>query len=202
MKLIKQIAILAGSTILAATALAQTPAKAPNFTLKDANGQEHSLAKYAGKVVVLEFTNPGSPVSGIGGCPFMIPRYEHKIMQGLAKQVTDAGGVYLAVNSTAGNTVADSQAIAKKYGVTYPILLDSKGMIARSYHAKTTPHMFVIGKNGNLVYNGALNSNNTPDTSKDPQSTHYVLDAVKAASKGEAPKIAQTQPYGCGIKLK
>lgn len=184
------------------TSFAQDLKKAPDFSAKDENGKAHSLADLKGKIVVLEFTNPGSPVAGKGGCPFMIPRYEQKSMQNLASRVQAQGGVYLSVNSAYYNTAADSKAIAEKYQVKHPTLIDSEGTIAKAYNAKTSPHMFVINKEGNIVYDGALNDNNTPDPSKDAAATAYVEQAVAAAVKGEVPKTTKTQPYGCGLKIK
>ena len=98
-------------------AFAEDLKPAPDFKAKDADGKERALADYKGKVVVLEFTNPGSPVSGKSGCPFMVPRYEKQSMQKTTAKVEAAGGVYLAVNSNHYNTAADSQEIAKKYGL-------------------------------------------------------------------------------------
>ena len=187
---------------LVASGWAQSPEKAPDFTAQDENGKTHSLADYMGKVLVLEFTNPGSPVSGKGGCPFMVPRYEQKVMQNLAAKVEAQGGAFLSVNSNFYNTAADSKAIAEKYQVKHHTLLDTSGTIARAYQAKTSPHMFVINKDGNIVYNGALNDNASPDASKDASATPYVEQAVAAAIKGEMPATTKTKSYGCGLKLK
>lgn len=184
------------------TSFAQEAKKAPDFSAQDENGKQHSLADLKGKVVVLEFTNPGSPVAGKGGCPYMVPRYEGKQIQNLAAKVQAQGGVFLSVNSAFYNTAADSKAIADKYQVKHPTLIDSAGTIARAYGAKTTPHMFVINKDGNIVYDGALNDNNSPDAAKDATATNYVELAVASAAKGEMPKTTRTKSYGCGIKLK
>lgn len=181
---------------------AQDAKKAPNFTAQDADGKIHSLADHQGKVVVLEWTNLGSPVSGQDGCPFVVPRVEQKIMQNLAKKLEAKGAVYLAVNSHFYNTAADSKAIDDKYNLPYPTLLDTSGTIARAYEAKTTPHMFVIGKDGNIVYDGALNDNATPNVAMDANATNYVELAVAAALKGEKPEVTKTKSYGCGLKLK
>lgn len=200
-----QIKTLAAGFLSFATAMcihAQTPTKAPDFTAVDADGKQHSLTELKGKIAVLEFTNPGSPVTNKPGCPYMVPRYENKIMQNLAAKVQQAGGVYVAVNSNYYNTAADSQAIAKKYGVTYPTLIDSEGTIGKAYGAKTTPDMIVINKEGNIIYQGALDDNATPDTSKEASANNYVLAAIDAAQKGQAPAITQTKSYGCGIKYK
>lgn len=200
MSMIQRFTVAVGVVAVSAMAFAQSAA--PSFSAKDADGTTHTMEQYKGKLLVLEFTNPGSPVTGREGCPFMIPRYEQKLMQNLAKQVEDAGGVYLAVNSGWYNTPEDSKAIAQKYGVTYATLQDSSGTLARAFQAKTTPHMYVINKDGNIVYNGALNSNPTPDVAADESATNYVLDAVKAANEGTAIEVAQTKPYGCAIHLK
>src|SRR5688572_5694133 len=97
------LAAAAAVVSLACTAMAESR-PAPDFKGKDADGKEYSLADLKGKVVVLEFTNPGSPVAGKGGCPFMVGRYEKGVMQKLAEKVQAQGGVYLAVNSNNYNT--------------------------------------------------------------------------------------------------
>jgi hypothetical protein len=62
--------------------------------------------------------------------------------------------------------------------------------------------MFVIGKDGKVVYNGALNDNETTDASKDAEARDFVIEAVRAAAKGEAPEVSETKPFGCSVKFK
>lgn len=202
MKIFKRSILTLSMLSVLSLAVAQGTKKAPNFTAVDQNGTTHSLSSMQGKIVVIEFTNPGSPVSGKGGCPFMIPRYEQKIMQNLAEKTRQAGGIYLAVNSGHYNTPADSRAIAQQYGVTHPTLQDPTGKIGKAFEAKTTPHMFVIDKSGNIIYDGALNDNPTPDVSKDASATNYVELALAAAQNGTTPETRKTKPYGCGIHYK
>ncbi|MGI8905484.1 MAG: redoxin domain-containing protein [Candidatus Sumerlaeaceae bacterium] len=187
---------------IAGSALAADTRPAPDFKGKDADGKEHSLADLKGKVVVLEFTNPGSPASGKGGCPFITGRYEKGAMQKVQEKVKSLGAEYLAVNSSHFNTAEDSKQIAQKMSVKVATLVDSDGTIGKAFGAKTTPHMFVIGKDGSIVYEGALNDNKTPDADKDADAKNYVVDAVAAALKGEAPAVTKTESYGCGIKYK
>ncbi len=56
---------------------------APNFTLTGADGKTHSLSDYAGKFVVLEWTNPN--------CPFVHKFYDSGTMQKLQKDETGKG---------------------------------------------------------------------------------------------------------------
>ncbi len=50
---------LAFATLPAAAA--EVGQSAPDFTLKDETGAQHSLSQYRGQVVVLEWTNPECP---------------------------------------------------------------------------------------------------------------------------------------------
>ncbi len=56
---------------------------APDFSLPDLNGQDHRLADYRGKIVVLEWTNPH--------CPFVVRHYQDKLMTDLQKKWTSQG---------------------------------------------------------------------------------------------------------------
>jgi hypothetical protein len=59
--------------------------------------------------------------------------------------------------------------------------------------------MFVIDKNGTLVYNGAIDDRPIP--SGDPRSAHnYVRAAIDQLLAGEKISVPQTKPYGCAVK--
>ena len=68
------------------------------------------------------------------------------------------------------------------------------------YEAKTTPHMFVISPQGQLVYNGAIDDNDSSDPKVIPGSKNYVATALDQVLAGHAPEPSTTRPYGCGIK--
>lgn len=164
---------------------------APDFELVDHAGNTHKLSDYAGKTVVLEWTNPL--------CPFVVRHYEADTMTKLAAAHPDV--VWLAIDSSSdGKTVVTAEsasAWAEKESITYPILLDSKGKVGHMYQAKTTPHMFVINAEGKLVYEGAIDSDprgNGEDT------VNYVADALAAVKAGKAVETASTKPYGCSVK--
>jgi peroxiredoxin len=182
-------------------ASAEVGKAAPSFEAKDENGVAHKLADFKDKVVVLTWTNPGD-AEGKGGCPYITGRVTAGIFEKQAKAVKEAGGVYVAVNSSHFNTAEISKAVAEKNKLSYPTLIDSDGKIGAAYGAKTTPHVVVIGKDGNVVYNGALNDNESTDATKDADAKDYVLAAVKAAVAGEKPEVTETKPYGCSVKFK
>jgi peroxiredoxin len=59
--------------------------------------------------------------------------------------------VWLAINTTADKTAEDNKTSAEAWSISYPILTDKTSQVAQAYGAKTTPHMFIIDKEGKLV---------------------------------------------------
>jgi peroxiredoxin len=165
--------------------------KVPDFTLKDQDGKDVKLSDYAGKVVVLEWTNPE--------CPFVkyVYKGEEPPMVQLAEKYMEKGVVWLAVNSTKHWDVEKNKRWAEKKEIPYPILDDHTGEVGKAYGAKTTPHMYIINKEGNLVYEGAIDSN--PLGKKD-ETTNYVAAALDEVLAGKPVSTAKTKPYGCSVK--
>jgi hypothetical protein len=60
-------------------------------------------------------------------------------------------------------TAADENDYVKRMGAAAPtaVLLDPSGDLGHLYGAETTPHMFVINSQGQLNYDGALDSKAT-----------------------------------------
>ena len=170
---------------------AQVGKPAPAFTLKDESGKAHSLAQYKGKVVVLEWTNPG--------CPFVQRHYTADTMQKTFTGVDAKKVVWLAVDSTASNTPAKSAAWKKTEGFTYPVLQDASGTVGKAYAAKTTPHMYVIDEQGVVRYAGAIDDD--PGNKKEG-TTNHVKTAVDALLSGKPVPASTTEPYGCSVKYK
>lgn len=170
----------------------------PDFTGIDTKGLTQTLAQYKGKIVVLEWTNPG--------CPFVMKHYDSNNMQTLQKEATADGVVWLSIVSNAEDkegylNAADSEKyMAEKGSAATARLLDPSGAIGHLYGAKTTPHMFIIDRNGVLVYTGAIDDNDSfkPDAIKSAR--NYVREALKALKEGKPIEVSATKPYGCGVK--
>lgn len=162
---------------------------APAFTLKDEAGKTHRLSDYKGKTVVLEWTNPE--------CPFVVRHYNAKTMTKTHAAFASKDVVWLAIDSTSHNTPELSAAWKKKEGFTYPVLQDASGKVGHAYGAKTTPHMYVIDKEGIVRFIGGIDDD-PRGRSKSPK--NHVTDALKAVVKGETPAAQQTTPYGCTVK--
>lgn len=171
---------------------------APSFEIKSANGKLVKLKELRGKIVVLEWLNHG--------CPFIKKHYRSGNMQALQKKYSQQGVVWLSVISSAkgkqGYSDPDkAKEDRKKYGAyATHILLDTDGKVGMKYGAKTTPHMFVIDKDGILAYQGAIDSIASANMDDIKSATNYVAAAVSALIQQKDVEVAKTRPYGCSVK--
>jgi peroxiredoxin len=170
---------------------------APEFEAKDINGRTHKLSDYKGKIVVLESYNLD--------CPFCANHFKTGAMQELQDWATSKGIVWLLVDSAGKQSGSyRDPAAAKKEWDDLKIkatawIDDHSGKVGRLYGMKTTPHMFVIDKNGVLAYQGAIDDR--PEPEGDPRKArNYVREAVSKLLKGEKVEVTQTKSYGCGVK--
>lgn len=191
--------VLAG---LSRPALAAAPgavgAPAPGFTGTDMFGKTVSLSDLKGKVVVLEWSN--------NGCPFVRKHYDSGNMQALQKEMTDKGVVWLTIVSSAEGEqgyVSPEEAQARfseeGWNASHKIL-DPTGEIGRAYDAKVTPHMYVIGTDGTLLYNGAIDSIRSAKQEDIAKAEPLFRNAALAVLEGSPVQNATNQAYGCTIK--
>ena len=81
----------------------------------------------------------------------------------------------------------------------FPYLFDESQEIARNFKAEKTPHVFVVTRSGELIFEGAIDDN-YKDAAAVQQ--HYLADALNAFLKGEPPVNAKVNAVGCSIKWK
>ncbi len=194
-KLAFMLAFLLALPVVAAVRVGEA---APNFTATDSYGHQHSLAEYKGKFVVLEWHNQG--------CPYTIKHYDSGNMQKLQKLWTGKGVVWFTVISSAPGeqgyvTAAQENDYVKRMGAApTAVLLDSSGDLGHLYGAKTTPHMFVISPQGQLIYDGAIDNKPTPEQSDIAGATNYVTAALEESMAGKPVAVTVSRPYGCSVK--
>jgi len=195
--------MVTAGALIAFTADAQpaaTSQAAPAFTGTTASGETVSLADYAGKTVVLEWTNHD--------CPFVKKHYdaEFENMQLLQSNAAADDVVWISVISSApgkqGHVSADEALALSESRSATPahIILDESGEIGRAYDAKTTPHMYIVTPEGELAYEGAIDSISSARTSDIPKADNYVELSFASLDAGEMPDPANTKPYGCSVK--
>jgi len=172
--------------------------KAPDFTLEDISGQEHSLSDFSGKIVVLEWVNHG--------CPYVKKHYRSGGMQSVQSDMADKEVVWLSICSSAPGKqgyMSNSEWVAtieSKGMKSAAVLVDADGKVGRLLGARATPHMFVIDEEGALAYNGAIDSIRSANSADVDRAENYVVSAVEALIKGEPVAKRSTKPYGCSVK--
>jgi len=174
--------------------------KAPDFKLTDTNGAKHKLSDYKGKYVVLEWVNHG--------CPFVRKHYDTNNMQNLQKEIREKGVVWLSICSSAkgkqGHMSLEqwNKTIKEKGSHSNAVLIDEKGKIGKKYGAKTTPHMYIIDPEGNLVYQGAIDDKPSYEKEDVEGAVNYVRLAIEESLGGREISTPRTKPYGCSVKYK
>ncbi len=203
MTLIKTMLSMAAISALAitapATAKIATGSNVSDMTVTDSNGKTHNLSDFAGKKVVLEWTNHG--------CPYVVKHYATGNMQKIQKLATaEDDTVWLSVISSAPGKqgyVTGEQANAlttSRDAAPSAVVLDPSGTAGRSFDAKTTPHMYVIDENQTLVYQGAIDDNSSFRKSTVKNAKNYVTAALDDLKSGTNVAVSDTAPYGCSIK--
>ncbi|MCU0797017.1 MAG: redoxin domain-containing protein [Akkermansiaceae bacterium] len=197
MKMKSLMGCLAAGFVALSSALAVEPGDtAPAFTLTSVKGESVSLADYAGKIVVLEWTNHD--------CPFVKKFYSGGDMQKLQETYTGKGVVWLTIQTGQEGKFPTAEKLAelteKAGGKATAVLRDVGGAVGKSYDAKTTPHMFVIGKDGKVAYAGGIDDKKDTNPESIPGAKNFVVAALDALLAGKAVEVTKAEPYGCGVK--
>lgn len=168
--------------------------EAPAFSLPDADGATHSLdeAGDADAWLIMFICNH---------CPFV----KH-VRQELARLCADYSsrnvGVF-AINSNdfdrhPDDSPAKMKEEARRWGYSFPYLVDRDQTVAKAYRAACTPDFFVFDGDRKLVYRGQLDdsrpSNGKPVTGRDVRAALDAILEAKPLSGEQVPSI------GCNIK--
>jgi len=171
---------------------------APEFKLVDTNGKTHALKDFKGKTVVLEWLN--------FDCPFVKKHYSSGNMPKLQQEEMKAGTIWLSIVSSKKGKEGyyDPKEMnarrEKEGGKQTAILYDTDGKIGKAYGAKSTPHMFVINKDGLLVYKGAIDDKPSTDVDDVPTAKNFIKAAIEDLKAGRKVATSDTKAYGCGVK--
>ena len=195
------VTLIAGLIMTAAAYAAPEIGKpAPDFSATDSNGKTVKLSDFRGKPVVLEWTNDG--------CPYVGKHYSSGNMQTLQKDAAAKGVIWLTIISSAPGsqgyvTGNEANALTTARGAApAAVLLDPEGDVGHLYDARTTPHMFIVNKDGALVYMGGIDNKATTDVADIQTAKNYVRAALDELAAGEPIENAITRPYGCSVKYK
>jgi len=189
-------------SLVASPALAQSVLRigqpAPDFTGQDSNGKTIKLSDFKDKIVVLEWTN--------NGCPYVGKWYRSGAMQNLQAEAGRVGAVWLTIASSAPGEQGYVDAAranadtAERHAHPTHVLLDASGTIGHLYDAQTTPHIFIIRKDGTLAYMGGADSIASTRIEDLKTAEPYAREALEAVAADKPVPHPVTRPYGCTVK--
>ncbi len=162
----------------------ETNESAPDFELPDLNGDPHRLSSQRGRIVVINFWSCECPHS---------ERTDRAMMATLSQLSRDVVLWPVAANRIESPEAITVAAAARRLPL---VLIDADHRVADLYGALTTPHAFVVDREGILRYQGAVDD----ATFRLRMPTRFFLEeAVEALMDGRLPAVGQTPAYGCAI---
>jgi len=116
---------------------------APDFTLKDLNGNDVTLSSFKGKKVLLSF--------GATWCPYCV------------KEVPELNAFYgkhkdmdvKIINIDIQESIAKVKSFVQKQGIKYTVVIDPDGKVSGQYNVYGIPAIFLIDENGIIKYSGS-----------------------------------------------
>ncbi len=168
--------------------------KAPDFTLKDANGESFTMSDYLGEkgLLVMFICNH---------CPY-VKRIATQLAEDSKTLKAEGVNVLAVMSNDYREYQADSPKnmlkFASENGFEFPYLVDEDQSVGKAYGAICTPDFFGFNAKGELQYRGRLDdSRQGTDLS---ERTPELLNAMRQIAKtGEGPKD-QLPSMGCSIK--
>lgn len=163
----------------------QVGENAPSLTLKDIDGQTHSLQQHRGEVVVLEWIDPTNRqwvqqhqqngdlkrtyerykeqgVTWMAVCSYRDQGMQGQQggMQGGQQQQQQQGG--MQQQEKAVLPIDEQQAkqtcerLKQDLGFDFPILLDKGGHVARQFKIEKLPYIVIVDQQGRVAFNGSF----------------------------------------------
>lgn len=162
---------------------------APDFTLKDVvKDKEYQLSKVREKgPVVLIFSSQKCPYS-LKADPYLSK---------LSEEYKEKGVHFLSIDSHSDTPPPEIKAYVEEKKLAFPVLKDDQNKYADAVGATRTPEIFLIGKDGKLLYHGA------PSNQKEPGAADfeaYLKTALDEVLEGKAVSRPKVNAWGCTIK--
>ena len=121
---------------------ATSSSAAPDFALRDLDGQTVRLSDHRGKVVLVNFW-----ATWCVPCAAELPHLER-----LYGKYRDQGFLVLAISMDGPETSANVDPHARRHGLSFPVLLDEETRVTGTYNPKrTAPFTVLIGRDGQMA---------------------------------------------------
>ncbi len=130
---------VAGTLLTAGQAHAGEPA--PEFSLRDINGQEVALSSFKGKVVLVNFW-----ATWCGPCKLEMPHLDK-----MDRDLESKGFEVISISTDDARAASKVKPLIKRGGYGFTVLLDKETKVVSQYNpAKTLPYNVLIDRSGNI----------------------------------------------------
>jgi thiol-disulfide isomerase/thioredoxin len=169
--------------------------------LVDIDGVPQRASELMGKLVVVNFWSTQCPIQ----------RDWNRRLADIQKEFEAKGVVFLHVDSNVTEIGEEPPKVEEgekpcanirehlaKNDLPFRVLVDHGNKIADFFDARTTPHVYVFGRDGRLVYKGLVDDD---QKDKNPEGRqNYLRDVVGKLIAGETVEPFSTKEHGCTIK--
>ncbi len=169
----------------AALVMLGAPGKVESIKATSLDGNPVEI-QTAGKITAVIFISTQCPISN---------DYNER-MKALYNEFHSRGVQFVFLNSNSTESSQEAAEHARKHGFPFTVLKDINNVEADRFAAEFTPHVFVIGKNSEIIYRGAIDDSRPADK----VTKTYLKDVLNAAIEGKALPYTDTKAFGCTIK--
>jgi len=173
-----------------------------DITLLDIDGKPQRAKDLMGKVTVVNFYSIQCPVQA---------GWDQRLAA-IQKDFEAQGVVFLHIDSNESEIGREPQQAAEgqpkpydnvrahlaKKGLPFHVFVDHGNKVADLFGAETTPHVYVFGNDGRLVYRGLVDDDQR-DKNADGRK-NYLRDTLASLLKGDKVEPFATTAVGCSIK--
>ena len=155
----------------------------------DVQGVSHSLAyEPAVRATAVVFVSTQCPISN---------KYVPELNRIAGAHKDDAVRIFAVLSDPTLTRAAAAQYV-KEYQITYPVLFDASGELARRLAPTQTPEAIVLDATGEVKYRGRIDDLWVDlRKQKIAAETHDLNDALTAVAAGKAPQTVKTPVIGC-----
>lgn len=166
--------------------------KAPDFTLKDPNGQAFTMSDHLQNGLLIAFI--------CNHCPY-VKTITDRLARDTDLLMSKGIGVLAVMSNDYRDYAEDSPQnmleFARQNGFNFPYLVDEDQSVGKAYGAVCTPDFFGLNADGKLQYRGRLDNLGRGQTGeREPELVNAML---QIAETGQGPQD-QIPSMGCSIK--
>ena len=118
------------------------------------------------------------------------------VLKDLVKEFPEIA--FVGIHSNTNETDEESKKHFAESQFPFTVLRDNHALIAQEFGALKTPHVFIVNKDGDVIYSGGITDSHTAKSAK----KNYLKDALLSVRAGKNPDPKEVRTLGCVIERK